>query len=272
MIELRLECVSFAYPGGASVLDAVDLVIPPGQTLALIGANGSGKTTLVRHLDGLLRPTEGRVVIDGRDAAGRRVAELAALVGLCFQQPDRQLFARSVRDETEFGPRHLGTDAESAFERARAALETVGLGDDLGRHPDDLGDVQRKLLAIAAVLAMDTPVVVLDEPTTGLDPAGLELVGRVIAGLRGVGRTVIAVSHDLRFVAETFERIVLLDQGRIALDGSPDEVFAEDAWPALRDAGLEPPPAAVMGARLGLGSTPTEAAIVAGLTTRFPVR
>ncbi|MFO7533357.1 MAG: ABC transporter ATP-binding protein [Candidatus Limnocylindrales bacterium] len=268
MTELRLEAVTFAYPGGPPVLDGLDLAIPAGQTLALIGANGSGKTTLALHLDGLLRPTRGRVLVDGRDAATRSVAQLARLVGLCFQRPERQLFAANVRDEVEFGPRHAGFSDEEAFARAKVALAMVGLGDDLGRHPDDLGETRRKLLTIASVLAMDTPVLVLDEPTTGLDRRGLEGVARIVAELHAAGRSVVAISHDMRFVAGTFERVVLLDGGRVALDGTPAEVFAENAWPRLRAAGLEPPHAAIVGARLGLGSTPTDDAVVRALIER----
>jgi energy-coupling factor transport system ATP-binding protein len=121
---------------------------------------------------------------------------------------------------------------------------------------------------MASVLAMQTPVVVLDEPTTGLDSRGVERVGEVIAGLRAAGRTVIGISHDVRFVAESFDRIVLLDHGRVTLDGTPADVFAESAWPTLRSSGLEPPYAAITGARLGLGSTPTREALVSALTAR----
>jgi energy-coupling factor transporter ATP-binding protein EcfA2 len=270
MTEIRLEGISFAYPGGPLVLDGVDLVVPAGQRLALIGANGSGKTTLIRHLDGLLRPSAGRVLIDGEDIAGRHVAQLAARIGLCFQHPERQIFGRTVRDEVEFGARHLGASDEEAFARAQEALARLGLAHDLGRHPDDLGETGRKLLTIAGVLAMGTPVVALDEPTTGLDARGVERIKAVVVELALTGRTIIAVSHDMRFVAETFERVVVLDHGRITLDGAPEEVFAAASWPGLRAAGLEPPGAALMGARLGLGSTPTEAAIVHALTAGRP--
>jgi energy-coupling factor transport system ATP-binding protein len=266
--ELRLEAVTFAYPGGPPVLDGLDLGIPAGQTLALIGANGSGKTTLALHLDGLLRPTRGRVLVGGEDAATRSVAKLARLVGLCFQQPERQIFATNVRDEVEFGPRHQGLSDEEAYARAKAALAMVGLGDDLGRHPDDLGESRRKLLTIASVLAMETPVLVLDEPTTGLDRRGVERVAHVVTELHTAGRSVVAISHDMRFVAETFERVVLLDGGHVALDGTPAEVFAEHTWPRLRAAGLEPPHAGIVGARLGLGSTPTDDAVVRALIER----
>lgn len=268
MTELALEAVVYEYSDGTRGLDGVDLHIPAGQSLALVGANGSGKTTLARHLDGLLRPTRGQVLIDGRDAAGLSVARLAGKVGLCFQDPDRQIFKSQVRDEVEFGPRRLGRSGEEAFGDAKAALEAVGMEDDLGAHPDDLGETGRKLLSIAAVLAMQTPVVVLDEPTTGLDAGGIRRVGAIIERLRGAGRTVIGISHDMHFVAESFERIVLLDRGRISLEGTPAAVFGEAAWPALRSSGLEPPYAAMAGARLGLGSTPTGAALVSAMEAR----
>ncbi len=268
MTELRLEGVSYDYPDGTAALVDVDLSIPAGQTLALIGANGSGKSTLARHLDGLLRPSRGRVFIDGEDAASRRVAQLARLVGLCFQHPERQIFSPDTFDEVAYGPRHLGLADEQVGARVRDALDAVGLSAALGNHPDDLGDAARKLLSIASVLAMETPVLALDEPTIGLDARGVALIERLIGELHVAGRTVIAISHDMRFVTETFERVVLLDAGRIALDGSPAEVFAEIAWPRLRAAGLEPPAAALIGARLGLGSTPTEESVVEALRSR----
>ncbi len=268
MTELRLEGVSYDYPDGTVALVDVDLLLPAGQTLALIGANGSGKSTLARHLDGLLRPSRGRVRIDGEDAAARSVAQLAHHVGLCFQHPERQIFNHDTFEEVAYGPRRLGVADEQIGARVRAALEAVDLAGAIGSHPDDLGDAARKLLSIASVLAMETPVLVLDEPTIGLDARGVALIERLIGDLHAVGRTVVAISHDLRFVAETFERVVLLDAGQIILDGGPAEVFAEAAWPRLRTAGLEPPAAALIGARLGLGSTPTEESVVEALRSR----
>lgn len=265
MTELRLEGVRYEYDDGTVALDGVDLIVPGGSDLALVGANGSGKSTLLRHLDGLLRPTAGRVLVDGRDAAEMRVAELARVVGLAFQDPDRQIFDTNVRSEVEFGPRRMGLDDTEAFPIATAALEQVGLENVLGTHPGDLGDTDRKLLSIASVLAMHTPVVALDEPTTGLDTAGVARVAGVTEALRGEGRTVIAVSHEIRFMVETFGRIVVLDRGRVVLDGSPAVVFEEANWPVLLKAGLEPPYSARVGAHLGLGSTPTDAALIEAL-------
>lgn len=261
-MDIVLEGVGYDYPGGVRALDGVDLAIRAGESVAIIGANGSGKTTLARQLAGLLRPTRGRVLLAGEDATTRRVADLAASVGVCFQDPDRQIFARSVSGEVEFGPRQLGFSAERRERAVAAALEAVGLGEAVATHPHDLGEARRKLLAIASVLAMETPVLVLDEPTVGLDARGMERVQRLIAVVHEAGRTVVGISHDLRFVAEAFDRVVVLAAGRIRLDGTPAEVFAEAAWSRLRTAGLEPPLAAILGARLGLGSTPTETALL----------
>ena len=149
-----------------------------------------------------------------------------------------------------------------------AALEAVGLNKEMEANPYDLGTSRRKLLTLASVLAMETPVVVLDEPTTGQDAAGVERVARIVANLSEGGRTVIAVSHDMRFVADNFERVVVMRAGTIAMDGTPAEVFGEPAWPRLAATFLEPPYAARIGARLGLGSTPTDAALVAALRAR----
>jgi len=262
---IRLEGVGFVYPDGTRALDGVDLEIAGGSSVAIVGQNGSGKSTLVRQLDGLLRPTEGRVLHDGVDILDRRVAALSASVGIVFQNPDRQIFAGKVRDEVAFGPRILGRSDAQAETAVDAALAAVGLEAVAGDNPYDLGYSRRKLLALASILAMETPILILDEPTTGQDASGIERVQRVVADVVAAGRTVIAISHDMRFVAESFERVVVMGAGRVLLDGSPAEVFAESAWPTLASTFLEPPYAARVGARLGLGSTPTETSVVAAL-------
>lgn len=256
------------YPGGTRALDGVDLSIAAGERVAIVGQNGSGKSTLVRHLNGLLRPTEGVVRVDGRDTTGRRVADLAATVGLAFQDPDRQIFAGKVRDEVAFGPRNLGLRGTALDEAIDGALRATGLDADAARNPYDLGFSRRKLLALASILAMGTPIVVLDEPTTGQDARGVARVQAIVAALGAEGRTVIAISHDMRFVAESFERVVVMRAGRIVLDGSPADVFAEPAWPVLASTYLEPPLPARVGARLGLGPTPTQASLVEALVAR----
>lgn len=261
--DLRVEGLVHVYrESGVRALAGIDLAIRPGERVALVGQNGSGKTTLVRHLNGLLRPTEGRVTIGGVDAASMTVAQLASRVGLVFQDPDRQIFAGSVRSEVEFGPRNLGRSGAELGESVADALAATGLEDEASTNPYDLGQSRRKLLALASVLAMRTPVLVLDEPTTGQDVRGVERVREVIARTAAEGRTVIAISHDMRFVAEAFERVVVMREGAVILDGSPAEAFAATAWEALRSTYLEPPLAALVGERLGVGSTPTDDELV----------
>ncbi|MGZ6338865.1 MAG: energy-coupling factor ABC transporter ATP-binding protein [Candidatus Limnocylindrales bacterium] len=267
-VPLALEHVVFDYPDGTRALAGVDLIIAPGERLAVVGQNGSGKSTLVRHLNGLLRPTEGRVLVDGRDARDTHVAELARTVGLAFQNPDRQIFAGRVRAEVTFGPRNLGRTGVELDRAVAGALQAVGLADQLETNPYDLGHSRRKLLALASVLAMQTPVVILDEPTTGQDARGVARVRAIVDSLADEGRTVIAISHDMRFVAETFERVVAMRAGLVVLDGTPAEVFAEQCWPVLASTYLEPTLPARVGARLRLGSTPTEPGLIAALVAR----
>jgi energy-coupling factor transport system ATP-binding protein len=265
MTELALEDIGFVYPDGTRALEAVDLRIGSGERVAIIGQNGSGKSTLVRHLNGLLRPTEGRVLHDGADVADRRVAELAARVGIVFQNPDRQIFAGRVKAEVAFGPRILGRSSEAAASAAGEALTAVGLADVADANPYDLGYSRRKLLSVASVLAMATPVLVLDEPTTGQDARGVARVQEVVGRVAGEGRTVIAISHDMDFVAAEFERVIVMRRGRVILDGAPDEAFAEPSWPILATTFLEPPRPAVEGVRAGVGATPTPHHLAAAL-------
>jgi energy-coupling factor transport system ATP-binding protein len=252
----------YSYPQGVLALEGVDLRIEPGELLAVIGQNGSGKSTLVRHFNGLLRATSGEVRVAGVAVGRRHVAELARTVAIAFQNPDRQIFAARVRDEVAFGPRNLGVRGTALDERIGSALAAVGLEQEKDSNPYDLGYSQRKLLALASVLAMGAPMMVLDEPTTGQDARGVQRVETIIGELSASGTTVVVISHDMRFVAETARRVVVMRAGRIIGDGPPDAVFSESRWPALASTFLEPPLAARVGARLGLGSTPTERALL----------
>lgn len=265
---IRCEGLSFAYPDGTPALDGVDLDIRTGERLAIVGRNGSGKSTLVRHWNGLLRPTAGRVLIDGVPTGDRRVAELARIVGMTFQDPGRQLFERSCRREVEFGAQNNGLRGGELRHAVDAALEAVGLRERAEANPADLGGSKRRLLALASVLAMATPVVVLDEPTTGQDLRGVDAVERIVADLAAAGVTVIAISHDMRFVAEQFERVVVMRLGRVVLDGTPADVFGRAAWETLRSTYVEPPLPAVIGDRQGLGATPTDEALISALAAR----
>jgi energy-coupling factor transport system ATP-binding protein len=217
---IRCEGVTFTYPDGATALTGLDLAIGAGERVAITGRNGSGKSTLVRLWNGLLRPTGGVVLVDGRPTEGRHVADLARTVGIAFQDPGAQLFARTCRDEIAFGARNVGLRAPALEAAVDAALMAVGLDDRAGDNPYDLGLAHRKLLALASVLAMGTPIVVLDEPTPGQDADGHARVREVVANLASEGRTVVAVSHDRDFIADAFERVVVLDAGRVIADGA----------------------------------------------------
>lgn len=266
MIEVETRELGFVYPDGTRALVGVSVKFEPGSRVAIIGQNGSGKSTLVRHFNGLLRATEGTVLVNGRDVRDRHVADVAKLVGISFQNPDRQIFSAKAKSEVQFGPRNIGLRGAKLEARVTDALELVGLSSHSDTNPYDLGFSERKLLALASIVAMGTPAIVLDEPTTGQDANGVARVQQLVAALSAEGRTVIAISHDMAFVAESFERVVVMRDGAVVLDGPTDTVFAEDSWPILRSTNLEPPYASTVGAKLNLGSTPTVASVVAALS------
>jgi energy-coupling factor transport system ATP-binding protein len=216
---IRCEGLAFTYPDGTPALDGIDLSIDAGERVAIVGRNGSGKSTLVRLWNGLLRPSAGRLLVDDRPTDGRRVAELARTVGMTFQDPDRQLFSSTCRREVAFGARNVGLRGDELDSAVDAALAAVGLEDRSGANPYDLGGSRRRLLALACVLAMRTKVLVLDEPTMGLDTGEIARVAGIVQSLAAEGRTVVAISHDARFVAGSFERVIRLEAGRVAADG-----------------------------------------------------
>jgi energy-coupling factor transport system ATP-binding protein len=194
--------------------------------VALLGRNGAGKSTIVRHMNGLLRPSAGRVLVAGQDTSSTSVGHCSRTVGIVFQDVRNQLFARSVREELRFGPRNLGKskrEIETLVDRALAALDLTDAADS---HPYDLAPARRRLVAIAAVLAMDTDLLVLDEPTAGLDNASIALLSQLVYDLARRGKSAIVVSHDLDFCFETLDRIVLVRDGLLTLDnvvGALDE-------------------------------------------------
>ncbi|MDP9483268.1 MAG: energy-coupling factor ABC transporter ATP-binding protein, partial [Chloroflexota bacterium] len=247
-VRLAIEELAHRYPMGVEAVRGVSLAFEPGETVAIVGQNGSGKTTLVKHLNGLLRPSAGRVSLDGADISGTPVHELAATVGFVFQNPDDQLFDRSVEREVAFGPRNLGHPQVAIERSVTEALAAVGLEASRQVNPYDLGLSLRKLVALASVLAMDPAVLVLDEPTTGQDDPGVRRVGRIVDTAARSGRTVIAITHDMEFAADHFGRVVVMREGLVVSDGSPTEVFAPGRAGLLASAGLEPPPAAAIGA------------------------
>jgi len=213
--SVTIEHVSHRYPNGIEALRDVSLRIGTGEAVAIVGANGSGKTTLVKQLNGLLRPTSGRVLLDDVSTDGTPVDRLAATVGFAFQDPGDQLFERSVEREVSFGPRQLGRVGPQASALVQAALAMTGLTGERELNPYDLDRSRRKLVALAGVLAMDPAVLVLDEPTTGQDRDGVERVGLIVRAMQTAGRTVIAITHDIAFASRWFDRVVVMDEGRL---------------------------------------------------------
>ncbi len=258
-VGIELRGLVHQYPGGVEAVRGVDISIGPGETVAIVGQNGSGKTTLVKHLNGLLRPSQGTVWIDGRDTAGQLISDLAGLVGFVFQNPDDQLFNSRVDREVGFGPRNLRLATGQVDRLVANALAMTGLDAERSTNPYDLDLSVRKLVALAGVLAMEPPLLVLDEPTMGQDSPGRRRVGGIVDTWAAGGRTVIAITHDMEFAARHFGRIVVMRQGEIILDGPPDLVFAARNSALLDSTGLTPPPAARVAARLGLPDVPIDA-------------
>ena len=187
------------------------------------GFLGAGKTTLVKLLKGLLRPEGGVIRFRGEDIAGRTVASLAAQVGYVFQNPDDQIFRYNVLDEVMFGPLNIGMDEKTAREKSREALAMTGLAGLEDRNPYDLELYERKMVAIASVLAMDPDVLILDEPTIAQDWKGRQIIGGIIRSLSERGKLVIAILHDMDFVAENFERVIIMAHGQVLADGTAKE-------------------------------------------------
>lgn len=267
MAAVEVSGLSFTYPNGTAALHEITVAAAGPAVIGLIGRNGSGKTTFARHLNGLLRPRRGRVLLNGMDTSGRTTAELAHTVAYAFQNPDNQIFHRTVGEEVAFGPRNLGYPPPEIEARVAQALELLGLLALRREHPRDLVFSHRKLVALASVVAMDTQVVVLDEPTTSQDWDGIGRIEQMVKGLAARGKLVLLITHDMDLVARACGRVWLFADGRLAADGAPADVFADDgrlaaAWveaPEVvrlgRAAGVAPPPLTVEGlvGRLSIG-------------------
>ena len=256
--DLRIEDVRHVY-GEVEALRGVSLAVRDGESVALIGKNGAGKTTLTRLLVALIRPTAGHVAVGDWDVTLKRPDEMARRVGYVFQHADQQLFARTVREDVAFGPRRLGRHGP-----VTAVLEELALAPYADVHPYDVPAPLRKLVALAGVLAMEPGVLILDEPTAGLDRSQRELVVAALRRRSALGVTVLAVSHDLGFVAEIAERVLVMEGGRLAAD-RPARALLYDA-DALAALGLRAPATAEIGRALQLPGSPIRSEeVVAGL-------
>jgi energy-coupling factor transport system ATP-binding protein len=228
-VRIELEHVRHVYAPGTpfevEALRGVSLAVEADGVLGIVGGTGSGKSTLAQHLNLLLAPTSGRVLVDGADARMLKGGELRRRVGLVFQHPEAALFAPTVEEDVAFAPSRLGLGEEETRRRVRETLELLGASHLAGRAPHALSGGEKRRVAIAGVLAMAPEVLVLDEPTAGLDPATSEDLLGVVRALRDGGTSIVVISHDLDEVAEVADRVCILEGGEVRAAGTPEEVF-----------------------------------------------
>ena len=244
---IRVEHLTHTYSAGTpfqrSAVEDVSIDVMPGEFLGIIGHTGSGKSTLIQHLNGLLRPTQGRVLLDGKDiwAEPKKIRQVRFQVGLVFQYPEYQLFEETVYKDIAFGPGNMDLSKEEIDRRVRESAALVGLAEDqLDKSPFDLSGGQKRRVAIAGVIAMEPQVLVLDEPTAGLDPRGRDdILARIQEYHRARNASVVLVSHSMEEIARNVDRIVVLSDGKVYMEGTPAQVFARSA--ELERVGLDVP-------------------------------
>ena len=245
---LKVENLEYVYSIGTpfehKALDQVSFSVNRGEFIGIIGHTGSGKSTLMQHLNGLLKPTSGKVILDGKDIWADKAATRQARfrVGLVFQYPEYQLFEETVYKDIAFGPKNMGLSAEEIDRRVREAAGFVGLTEEqLQVSPFDLSGGQKRRVAIAGVIAMEPEVLILDEPTAGLDPVGREdILANIQAYRKAKNATIMMVSHSMSDVARLTERLLVMNGSKLAMDGTPEQVFARAQ--ELLEMGLDIPP------------------------------
>lgn len=254
---LKAEKVNYVYQAGTpfekQALSDINIEIPDGSLTALIGHTGSGKSTLIQHFNALIKPTSGKIIIDGTDITASKtdLKLIRRKVGLVFQYPEHQLFEETVYKDIAFGPINMGLSTEETDSRVRKSAQIVGLKEKhLERSPFELSGGQKRRAAIAGVLAMNPKVLILDEPTAGLDPKGRDDILRIIKNLHVENKDmiIIFVSHSMEDVAKTAENIIVMNEGRIAMQGNVSEVF--DKAQALREIGLNVPQITLLAEKL----------------------
>ena len=239
MAYLELKNVSFQYSNGYTAVENVSMKFEKGEKVAIIGQNGAGKTTTVKLMNGLLRPTKGEVLVNGTSTANRTAAQIAKNVGYVFQNPDDQIFQDSIYKEIAFGLSKRGIAKEDVNKRVEEAAKLCGVENVLEEHPYNLSYSKRKFITIAAIVAMDTDVVILDEPTAGQDRGSTERLGEIINWLISKNKIVITITHDMEFVVKEFDRVIVMANKQKRRDVSPKEIFWDEEL--LKSSNLKQP-------------------------------
>jgi energy-coupling factor transport system ATP-binding protein len=251
---LRTENLVHTYSTGVTALKGVSLDIYRNEVVSIIGQNGSGKTTLVRHYNGLLRPSSGKVLVEGEDTAGKSVSSMSRRVGYVFQNPNHQIFCTTVREELEVAPKNYGFSSQKTEDAVSRVTDMMNLKDLLSSHPLTLDYTTKKIVTIASVLVYNPDVLIMDEPTGGLDQAGREMLTRIINLTHDEGRTIIMISHDMDYVAENSLRIIVMSEGQVIRDDVPMRIF--DDPEITRQAQIEPPQIAQLDMAIMTDSNP----------------
>ncbi len=226
LIETR--DLGYTYPGSVKALEGINFIAPRNARIAVIGSNGAGKSTLFKHFNGILKPTSGQVLVRGEPITKANIREVRKFVGIVFQNPDDQIFSPTVEQDVAFGPANLGLDDKTVHDRVHEALRMVQIDDLVDRVPHHLSGGEKKRVAIAGIIAMEPEVLVLDEPTAGLDPRGVHDLTAVINNLQKTfGMTIIFSTHDVSLVPEVADYIYVMNRGRIIARGTVDEIFMQ---------------------------------------------
>lgn len=225
MRDLKLQNVSFSYPGDFLAVDGISIEIKAGENVAIVGQNGAGKTTTVKMMNGLLKPTKGEVLVGDMNTKDYTTAQVSRIVGYVFQNPDDQIFHATVEEEVRFGPKNLKLSLEEENRRVEEALKITGMDVYRDENPMNLPLSMRKFVTIAAVLSMGTDILIFDEPTAGQDIEGNKRLGHILKVLQEQGKTIITISHDMEFVAENFKRVIVMAKKKVVKEGTPEEIF-----------------------------------------------
>lgn len=228
MALIEFKNVGFSYPNGFSAVENVSFEIEKGENIAIVGQNGAGKTTTVKMINGLLKPTEGTVIVDGMDTKEYTTAQLSRKAGYVFQNPDDQIFHNSVEAEIEYGPKVLKFDSERMENLIKYAAKYTELEDEMEENPYNLPLSVRKFVTIASIIAMDTDIIILDEPTAGQDTKGIRVLENLLKEFKAQGKTIITITHDMEFVVNNFDKVFVMAHKNLLKITEPKEVFADE--------------------------------------------